>query len=44
MNYLGCVLDEPMSGETKGLRVTEKMNSRLKFLSRKKLVFRCSTS
>ena len=35
MNYLGCVLDETMSGETMVLRVIEKINSRLKFLYRK---------
>ena len=35
MNYLGCVLDETMSGETMALRVIEKINSRLKFLYRK---------
>ena len=32
MNYLGCMLDESMSGETMALRVIEKINSRLKFL------------
>ena len=35
MNYLGCVLDETMLGETMALRVIEKINSRLKFLYRK---------
>ena len=35
MNYLGCVLDETMSGVTIVLRVIEKINSRLKFLYRK---------
>ena len=35
MNYLGCTLDESMSGETMALRVIEKSNSRLKFLYRK---------
>ena len=35
MNYLGCVLDETMSGETMALRVIEKINSRLKFFYRK---------
>ena len=35
MNYLGCMLDESMSAETMALRVTEKINSRLKFLCRK---------
>ena len=32
---MGCVLDETMSGETMALRLTEKINSRLKFLYRK---------
>ena len=35
VNYLGCMLDESMSGETMALRVIEKINSRLKFLYRK---------
>ena len=35
VNYLGCVLDETISGETMALRVIEKINSRLKFLYRK---------
>ena len=35
MNYLGFMLDESVSGETMALRVTEKMNSRVKFLYRK---------
>ena len=35
MNYLGCVLDEVMSGVTIVLRVIEEINSRLKFLYRK---------
>ena len=35
VNYLGCMLDESMSGETMALRVTEKINSRLKFLYQK---------
>ena len=35
MNYLGGVLDESMLGETMALRVTKKINSRLKFLYRK---------
>ena len=38
MNYLGCVLDEAMSGESVAFRVIEKINSRLKFLYRKKSV------
>ena len=33
VNYLACMLDESISGETMALRVTEKINSRLKFLS-----------
>ena len=35
MNYLWCVLDETMTGETMALTVIEKINSRLKFLYRK---------
>ena len=35
VNYLGCMLDESMSGETMALTVTERINSRLKFLHRK---------
>ena len=35
VNYLGCMLNESMSGETMVLRVIEKINSRLKFLYRK---------
>ena len=34
-NYLGCVLDESMLGETMALTVIEKINSRLKFLYQK---------
>ena len=34
INYLGCMLDESMSGETIALRVLEKINSRLKLLYR----------
>ena len=44
VNYLRCVLDETMSGETMALRVTEKINYRLKFLYRKKSAFRYSPS
>ena len=29
VNYLGCMLDESMLGETMALRVTEKIKSRL---------------
>ena len=32
VNYLGCISDESMSDETMAPRVTEKINSRLKFL------------
>ena len=35
MDYLGYMFDESMSGETMALRVTEKFNSRLRFLYRK---------
>ena len=35
MNYLGCVLDETILGETMALRVIKKINYRLKFLYRK---------
>ena len=35
VNYLGCVLDETMSGETMALRVIAKINSRLKFFYRR---------
>ena len=35
MNYLGCMLDESMSGERMALRVIEKINSRLKLLYQK---------
>ena len=33
--YLGCMLDETMSGETMALSVINKINSKLKFLYRK---------
>ena len=33
--YLGCVLDEPMSGEPIALKVVSKINGKLKFLYRK---------
>ena len=39
VNYLGCVLDETMLGETMALRVIEKSNSRLVFNYQKKLFF-----
>ena len=31
VNYLGCVLDETMSGKTMALKVIKKINPRLKF-------------
>ena len=34
--YLGCILDETISGESMALKVTNKINSRLKFLHKKK--------
>ena len=33
--YLGCILDETMSGETMALSVINKINNKLKFLYRK---------
>ena len=36
VTYLGCILDETMSGGSIALRVINKINSRLKFLLRKK--------
>ena len=35
VNYLGCAVDKAISGETMVLRVTAKINSKLKFLRRK---------
>ena len=35
VNYLGCILDQTVSGETMGLKVINKINSRLRFLYRK---------
>ena len=35
VNYLGCILDESLSGESMGLHVLKKLNNRLKFLYRK---------
>ena len=35
VTYLGCILDETMSGESMALKVINKINSRLKFLNRK---------
>ena len=40
VTYLGCVLDETMSGETMTLNVINKINSKLKFLYRKDRVLR----
>ena len=44
MNYLGCVLDETMLGETMALRVIEEFNSRLMFRYQKNWLFGCSPS
>ena len=35
VTYLGCVLDENLSGETMALKVISKINCRLRFLNRK---------
>ena len=35
VKYLGCMLDETMSGETMALSVISKINNKLKFLYRK---------
>ena len=35
MTYLGCLLDETLSGESMALKVINKINSRLRFLYRK---------
>ena len=35
VTYLGCILDETMSGESMAVKVIDKINSRLKFLHRK---------
>jgi len=35
VTYLGCILDESLSGESMALNVLSKLNSRLKFLYRK---------
>ena len=35
VTYLGCVLDETMSGESMALKVINKINGKLKFLYRK---------
>ena len=34
VKYLGCILDENVSGESMALNVTDKINSRLTFLDR----------
>ena len=34
VNYLGCILDESLSGESMALNVISKINSHLKFLHR----------
>ena len=44
VKYLGCVLDEILSGESMALNVIDKMNSRLKFLLRKNDFFTPSLS
>ena len=33
--YLGCIIDEPLSGESMALNVVSTINTRLKFLYRK---------
>ena len=35
VTYLGCILDETISGESMALKVINKINSRLKFIHRK---------
>ena len=35
VKYLGCLLDETMSGEAMALNVLNKINNKLKFLHRK---------
>ena len=37
VRYLGCVLDESMSGEPMALKVVDKINGKLKFLFRKNI-------
>ena len=34
LKYLGCILDESLSGESMVLNINDKINSRLKFLHR----------
>ena len=36
VTYLGCILDEPMSGEPMAYKTIKKINSRLNYLFRKK--------
>ena len=38
VTYLGCILDETMSGESTDLKVNNKINSRLKFLHKEKQI------
>ena len=40
VTYLGCVLDESMSGEPMALKVVNKINGELKFLYRKNIFFK----
>ena len=35
VTYLGCIMDETMSGETMALKVINKINGKLKFLDQK---------
>ena len=42
VRYLGCILDESLSGESMALNVIDKINSRLKFLL-DKIVFLSTT-
>ena len=42
--YLGCLLDETLSGESMALKVINKTNSRLRFLYRKKQVLVSASS
>lgn len=38
VTYLGCILDECLTGESMAMQVFTKNTSKLKFLCRKKLV------
>ena len=38
LTYLGCVLDESMSGEPMAIKVVNKISRKLKFLYRKKIL------